>query len=229
MHLELPLQVSGLDVHDGGKARRHTGGIEQAVDPAEGQHRLADSMLDVLETGDVRLHPDAAIGPTQVRGKCGCGVSIPVCHHHAGALSHKLGSRRAPDAAGPTDHQRHVTRHQQRLALALHGLLHLAALQRPVLELEHRCVGQKLETAYRFGVADRRDHSPVARVGGAGTFLVLERRDHPQAGDQHHFGPIAQRGLPVGVPLVVFQVGLPAACDAVARSIDDCLVGRVQI
>ena len=173
--LELLLEIVPADLGDRGEARRQAGGVEEAVQPAELQHRLPEQTRRgwrrparpprrrsrARET----LPPAPAADPART-------LAVQVRHHHVGALLGKALRRRSPMPLPPPM----ITTiwRGSSLVRAVPGdlLLDLAALQRPVLELEDVRLGNEFEPVDRLRILDALEHRPVADIRGDRTALV---------------------------------------------------------
>jgi hypothetical protein len=157
VHLELALQILPADVGDGREPRRQARGVEQAVETAEFEHRSAEEGVERGIIADVGRGPDQAAGmpDPELGGDLLGRGPVEVRHHHVRALLCEASRGRLADAAPAADDHHDVPRKLLGGPLAGDGLLHLPALQRPVLELEHVALGEEFEPVQRFGALDR--------------------------------------------------------------------------
>ena len=142
--LELALEVLPPDLGDRREPRRQAGGVEQAVEPAELEHRPAEQRVEagvVPHVGRDADHPTGELG-RQLGGDRLRRGGLEVGHHDVGALFGEASCRRLADAAAAADHHRDVPGQLLASPLAGDRLLHLAPLQRPVLELEDVGLGR---------------------------------------------------------------------------------------
>jgi hypothetical protein len=216
--LELLLQVFASDVADRRKARRGPGRVEQAVEPAVLQHRASERGREARFVAHVHAQSQqpARIFRCQRTGHRLRALPVEIRHDDVRALFHEAPGRRLTDAAGAADDEGHVPRQQALPALARDTLLHLAPLERPVLELEDVGFRDEPELAHRLGVLDRVHH--------------VEGCHHTDARHQHDLGPVFHRLLAGRrVARVVLLVAHAALAELIARSLQQLRLASVEV
>ncbi len=196
--LELPLEIVPADLGDWSETRRQAGGVEQAVQPAELEHRPSEQRVETGVVPHVGRHRYGAPGkfcarpPSATRSHCSPSRSATTTWAPSSA------KRSAADFPMPLPPPMITTMCRARSlvrAVPRDLLLDLAALQRPVLELEHVRFGNELEAIDRLRILDALEHRPIADVRGDRAALVGEGRNHAEAGEEDDLGPVVERGL----------------------------------
>src|SRR5919108_5185512 len=198
MDIELALEVLSPDLGDRSEAGRQPRSIEQAIQPAELENRLAKECVErrvVAHVYDSRYHSAREAG-----GDLGCDSSaarlIEIRHHNVGTLFGKAPGGGLADPAAAPDYDDHVPWEQLGRPLLRDLLFDLAALEWPVLELEDVLLGDELEAVHHLRIRDGLQHGAVAEIRGDGAAFVVKRGDQAYAGDQQYLGPIIERALP---------------------------------
>ena len=233
--LELSLQVFPPDLGDRREPRRQPGGVEQAVEPAELQHRPAKQGVEAGVIPHVDRDADRATGKLRgdfLRDAFG-HAAVEVRHHDVGAFIREPPHRGCADAAAAADHHDDMPRDQLGRLLPGDLLLHLAALQRPALELVDVALRDELEAVHRLGVGDALERGTIAKVGGHRVPLVGERGDDADAREPGRPWPSrrAGRSPATACPPVILLVLGPRGLELAPNPSDDRVVrrGRIEI